>query len=224
MRKKEENPIKKFIYKHKKIFKYLLLFFRIALIILIGMKFGIIGQDGNGAISHSDNLFYSWEFDNSESIKSIATEPLLVILFISTYYAMYNYFTGINSFTLIRSKNIKQRVRNKIRYVLPAITDDLSILAIGIIFSILVYGCTILKFNVFLVTLFKVIIVYLIYIIIPIILANSLNQYISLQFTMFILTIILFNIRGTSIFLIIVGIIIIFMINYYKYKQLRDEY
>ena len=86
MRKKEENPIKKFIYKHKKIFKYLLLFFRIALIILIGMKFGIIGQDGNGAISHSDNLFYSWEFDNSESIKSIATEPLLVILFISTYY------------------------------------------------------------------------------------------------------------------------------------------
>ena len=76
----------------------------------------------------------------------------------------------------------------------------------------------------FLVTLFKVIIVYLIYIIIPIILANSLNQYISLQFTMFILTIILFNIRGTSIFLIIVGIIIIFMINYYKYKQLRDEY
>ena len=25
MRKKEENPIKKFIYKHKKIFKYLLL-------------------------------------------------------------------------------------------------------------------------------------------------------------------------------------------------------
>ena len=62
MRKKEENPIKKFIYKHKKIFKYLLLFFRIALIILIGRKFGIIGQDGNGAISHSDNLFYSWEF------------------------------------------------------------------------------------------------------------------------------------------------------------------
>lgn len=32
------------------------------------------------------------------------------------------------------------------------------------------------------------------------------------------------HIKGTSIFLIIVGIIIIFMINYYKYKQLRDEY
>ena len=149
---------------------------------------------------------------------------VVTITFISTYYTMYNYFTGINSFTLTRSKNIKQRVRNKIRYVLPTITDDLSILSIGIIFSILVYGCTILKFNVFLVTLFKVIIVYFIYIMIPIILANSLNQYISLQFTMFILTIILFNIRGTSIFLIIVGIIIIFMINYYKYKQLRDEY
>ena len=148
---------------------------------------------------------------------------IVTITFLSTYYAMYNYFTGINSFTLTRSKNIKQRVRNKIRYVLPKITDDLSILAIGIIFSILVYGSTILKFNVFLVTLFKVIIVYFIYIIIPIILANSLNQYISLQFTMFILTIILFNIRGTSIFLVIVGIII-FMINYYKYKQLRDEY
>ena len=40
---------------------------------------------------------------------------------------------------------------------------------------------------------------------------------------MFIL-IIMLNIKGTSIFLIIVGIIIIFMINYYKYKQLRDEY
>ena len=149
---------------------------------------------------------------------------IVTITFISTYYAIYNYFTGINSFTLARSKNIKERIRNKVRYVLPAITDDLSILAIGIIFSVLVYGCTILKFNVFLVTLFKVIIVYFIYIMIPIILAYSLNQYISLQFTMFILTIILFNIKGTSIFLIILMIIIIFMMNYYKYKNKKDEY
>lgn len=149
---------------------------------------------------------------------------IITITFLSTYYVMYNYFTGINSFTLARSKNIKQRVRNKVRYVLPAITDDLSILAIGIIFSVLVYGFTILKFNVFLVTLFKVIIVYLIYIMIPIILANSLNQYISLQFTMFILTIILFNIKGTSIFFILSMIIIIFMMNYYKYKNKKDEY
>ena len=148
---------------------------------------------------------------------------IITITFLSTYYAMYNYFTGINSFTLARSKNIKQRVRNKVRYVLPAITDDLSILAIGIIFSVLVYGFTILKFNVFLVTLFKVVIVYLIYIMIPIILANSLNQYISLQFTMFILTIILFNIKGTSIFFMLVMIIIIFMINYYKYKNKKDN-
>ena len=149
---------------------------------------------------------------------------IITITFLSTYYAMYNYFTGINSFTLTRSKNIKQRVRNKIRYVLPAITDDLSILAIGIIFSVLVYGFTILKFNVFLVTLFKVVIVYLIYIMIPIILANSLNQYISLQFIMFILTIIMFNIKGTSIFFMLLMIIIIFMINYYKYKNKKDEY
>ena len=149
---------------------------------------------------------------------------IITITFLSTYYAMYNYFTGINSFTLTRSKNIKQRVRNKVRYVLPTITDDLSILAIGIIFSVLVYGFTILKFNVFLVTLFKVIIVYLIYIMIPIILANSLNQYISLQFTMFILTIIMFNIKGTSIFFMLLMIIIIFMINYYKYKNKKDEY
>ena len=149
---------------------------------------------------------------------------IITITFLSTYYAMYNYFTGINSFTLTRSKNIKQRVRNKVRYVLPAITDDLSILAIGIIFSVLIYGFTILKFNVFLVTLFKVVIVYLIYIMIPIILANSLNQYISLQFTMFILTIILFNIKGTSIFFMLLMIIIIFMINYYKYKNKKDEY
>ena len=149
---------------------------------------------------------------------------IITITFLSTYYAMYNYFTGINSFTLARSKNIKERVRNKVRYVLPAITDDLSILAIGIIFSVLIYGFTILKFNVFLVTLLKVITVYFIYIMIPIILANSLNQYISLQFTMFILTIIMFNIKGTSIFLIILMIIIIFMMNYYKYKNKKDEY
>ena len=149
---------------------------------------------------------------------------IITITFLSTYYAMYNYFTGINSFTLTRSKNIKQRVRNKVRYVLPAITDDLSILAIGIIFSVLVYGFTILKFNVFLVTLLKVITVYFIYIMIPIILANSLNQYISLQFTMFILTIILFNIKGTSIFFTLLMIIIIFMMNYYKYKNKKDEY
>ena len=160
----------------------------------------------------------------SNCFEGLMNYVIVTITFISTYYAMYNYFTGINSFTLARSKNIKERVRNKVRYVLPAITDDLSILAIGIIFSVLVYGCTILKFNVFLVTLFKVIIVYFIYIMIPIILAYSLNQYISLQFTMFILTIILFNIKGTSIFLIILMIIIIFMMNYYKYKNKKDEY
>ena len=160
----------------------------------------------------------------SNCFEGLMNYVIITITFLSTYYAMYNYFTGINSFTLTRSKNIKQRVSNKVRYVLPAITDDLSILAIGIIFSVLVYGFTILKFNVFLVTLFKVVIVYLIYIMIPIILANSLNQYISLQFIMFILTIILFNIKGTSIFLIILIGIIIFMINYYKYKNKKDEY
>ena len=160
----------------------------------------------------------------SSCFEGLMNYVIITITFLSTYYAMYNYFTGINSFTLTRSKNIKQRVRNKVRYILPAITDDLSILAIGIIFSVLVYGCTILKFNVFLVTLFKVIIVYFIYIMIPIILANSLNQYISLQFTMFILTIILFNIKGTSIFFMLLMIIIIFMINYYKYKNKKDEY
>ena len=160
----------------------------------------------------------------SNCFEGLMNYVIITITFLSTYYAMYNYFTGINSFTLTRSKNIKQRVRNKVRYVLPTITDDLSILAIGIIFSVLVYGFTILKFNVFLVTLFKVIIVYFIYIMIPIILANSLNQYISLQFTMFILTMILFNIKGTSIFFMLLMIIIIFMINYYKYKNKKDEY
>ena len=160
----------------------------------------------------------------SSCFEGLMNYVIITITFLSTYYVMYNYFTGINSFTLARSKNINKRVRNKVRYVLPAITDDLSILAIGIIFSVLIYGFTILKFNVFLVTLFKVIIVYLIYIMIPIILANSLNQYISLQFTMFILTIILFNIKGTSIFFMLLMIIIIFMINYYKYKNKKDEY
>ena len=160
----------------------------------------------------------------SNCFEGLMNYVIVTITFISTYYAMYNYFTGINSFTLARSKNIKERVRNKVRYILPAITDDLSILAIGIIFSVLIYGFTILKFNVFLVTLFKVIIVYFIYIMIPIILANSLNQYISLQFTMFILTMILFNIRGTSIFFMLLMIIIIFMMNYYKYKNKKDEY
>ena len=158
----------------------------------------------------------------SNCFEGLMNYVIITITFLSTYYAMYNYFTGINSFTLTRSKNIKQRVSNKVRYVLPAITDDLSILAIGIIFSVLVYGFTILKFNVFLVTLFKVVIVYLIYIMIPIILANSLNQYISLQFIMFILTIIMFNIKGTSIFFMLLMIIIIFMINYYKYKNKKD--
>ena len=160
----------------------------------------------------------------SSCFEGLMNYVIITITFLSTYYAMYNYFTGINSFTLARSKNIKERVRNKVRYILPAITDDLSILAIGIIFSVLIYGFTILKFNVFLVTLFKVIIVYFIYIMIPIILANSLNQYISLQFTMFILTIILFNIKGTSIFFILLMIIIIVMMNYYKYKNKKDEY
>ena len=73
-------------------------------------------------------------------VEGLMNYVIITITFLSTYYAMYNYYTGIGSFTLTRSKNIKQRVRNKIRYVLPKITDDLSILAIGIIFSIWLYN------------------------------------------------------------------------------------
>ena len=149
---------------------------------------------------------------------------VVTITFISTYYAMYNYFTGINSFTLTRSKNIKERLINKIKYVLPSITDDFSILAIGIIFSILIHGCTILNLGVFLVTLFKVSIIYFMYVSIPIILSNSLNQYLTMQAIIFIITMIMSNINGTSIFFGILPIIIIFVISYYKYNKLRDEY
>ena len=226
MRKKEENPIKKFIYKHKKIFKYLLLFFRIALIILIGMKFGIIGQDGNGAISHSDNLFYSWEFDNSESIKSIATEPLLVILFISTYYAMYNYFTGINNFTLTRSKTIKERDKLKFNYISNAIGNDLSILAIGLIAGILEQGFMVLNLMVFVNTLIKVVIIYIMYLCIPIYLANSSKQYFTYCAMALLLAIMMNNLQeqGSTTFYLVTVIIFVLTLMYKKYKNLKNEY
>ena len=219
MRKKEENPIKKFIYKHKKIFKYLLLFFRIALIILIGMKFGIIGQDGNRAISHSDNLFYSWEFDNSESIKSIATEPLLVILFISTYYAMYN-------FTLTRAKTIKERDKLKFNYISNAIGNDLSILAIGLIAGILEQGFMVLNLMVFVNTLIKVVIIYIMYLCIPIYLANSSKQYFTYCAIALLLAIMMNNLQeeGSTTFYLVTVIIFVLTLMYKKYKNLKDEY
>ena len=208
MRKKEENPIKKFIYKHKKIFKYLLLFFRIALIILIGMKFGIIGQDGNGAISHSDNLFYSWEFDNSESIKSIATEPLLVILFIS------------------RAKTIKERDKLKFNYISNAIGNDLSILAIGLIAGILEQGFMVFNLMVFVNTLIKVVIIYIMYLCIPIYLANSSKQYFTYCAMALLLAIMMNNLQeeGSTTFYLVTVIIFVLTLMYKKYKNLKNEY
>lgn len=226
MKKKEENVIKKFIYKHKKLFKYLLLFFRIAFIILIGMKYGIIGQDSHGAINHSDNLYYSWEFDTSGAIKGISIEPLLVILFISTYYAMYNYFTGINNFTLTRAKNIKERDKMKFRYISNAIGNDLSILAIGLIAGIIENGFMVLNLLVFINTLIKVVIIYIIYLCIPIYLANSSKQYFTYCAMGLLLSIMMNNIKedSSSTFYLATVIIFVLTLIYKKYKNKKDEY
>lgn len=223
--KNKNRNIKEIIYSNKKVIKYIILILRIIFIVFVGVKIGLVKSESARILSYNyENVFQELEHLSSECFEGLTYSFIIVLTYLSTYYAMYNYFKGINSFTLTRSKNIKERLINKIRYVLPSITDDFSILAIGIIFSILIHGCTILNLGVFLVTLFKVSIIYFMYVSIPIILSNSLNQYLTMQAIIFIITMIMSNINGTSIFFGILPIIIIFVISYYKYNKLRDEY
>ena len=225
LNKNKNRNIKEIIYSNKKVFKYIILILRIIFIVFVGVKIGLVKSESARILSYNyENVFQELEHLSSECFEGLTYSFIIVLTYLSTYYAMYNYFKGINSFTLTRSKNIKERLINKIRYVLPSITDDFSILAIGIIFSILIHGCTILNLGVFLVTLFKVSIIYFMYVSIPIILSNSLNQYLTMQAIIFIITMIMSNINGTSIFFGILPIIIIFVISYYKYNKLRDEY
>lgn len=225
LNKNKNKNIKEIIYSNKKVIKYIILILRIIFIVFVGVKIGLVKSESARILSYNyENVFQELEHLSSECFEGLTYSFIIVLTYLSTYYAMYNYFKGINSFTLTRSKNIKERLINKIRYVLPSITDDFSILAIGIIFSILIHGCTILNLGVFLVTLFKVSIIYFMYVSIPIILSNSLNQYLTMQAIIFIITMIMSNINGTSIFLGILPIIMIFVISYYKYNKLRDEY
>lgn len=225
LNKNKNRNIKEIIYSNKKVIKYIILILRIIFIVFVGVKIGLVKSESARILSYNyENVFQELEHLSSECFEGLTYSFIIVLTYLSTYYAMYNYFKGINSFTLTRSKNIKERLINKIRYVLPSITDDFSILAIGIIFSILIHGCTILNLGVFLVTLFKVSIIYFMYVSIPIILSNSLNQYLTMQAIIFIITMIMSNINGTSIFFGILPIIIIFVISYYKYNKLRDEY
>ena len=225
LNKNKNRNIKEIIYSNKKVIKYIILILRIIFIVFVGVKIGLVKSESAKILSYNyENVFQELEHLSSECFEGLTYSFIIVLTYLSTYYAMYNYFKGINSFTLTRSKNIKERLINKIKYVLPSITDDFSILAIGIIFSILIHGCTILNLGVFLVTLFKVSIIYFMYVSIPIILSNSLNQYLTMQAIIFIITMIMSNINGTSIFFGILPIIIIFVISYYKYNKLRDEY
>lgn len=225
LNKNKNRNIKEIIYSNKKVIKYIILILRIIFIVFVGVKIGLVKSESARILSYNyENVFQELEHLSSECFEGLTYSFIIVLTYLSTYYAMYNYFKGINSFTLTRSKNIKERLINKIKYVLPSITDDFSILAIGIIFSILIHGCTILNLGVFLVTLFKVSIIYFMYVSIPIILSNSLNQYLTMQAIIFIITMIMSNINGTSIFFGILPIIIIFVISYYKYNKLRDEY
>ena len=225
LNKNKNRNIKEIIYSNKKVIKYIILILRIIFIVFVGVKIGLVKSESAKILSYNyENVFQELEHLSSQCFEGLTYSFIIVLTYLSTYYAMYNYFIGINSCTLTRSKNIKERLINKIKYVLPSITDDLSILAIGIIFSILIHGCTILNLGVFLVTLFKVSIIYFMYVIIPIILSNSLNKYLTMQAIIFIITMIMSNINGTSIFLGILPIIIIFVISYYKYNKLRDEY
>lgn len=225
LNKNKSRNIKEIIYSNKKVIKYIILILRIIFIVFVGVKIGLVKSESAKILSYNyENVFQELEHLSSECFEGLTYSFIIVLTYLSTYYAMYNYFRGINSFTLTRSKNIKERLINKIKYVLPSITDDFSILAIGIIFSILIHGCTILNLGVFLVTLFKVSIIYFMYVSIPIILSNSLNQYLTMQAIIFIITMIMSNINGTSIFFGILPIIIIFVISYYKYNKLRDEY
>ena len=225
LNKNKNRNIKEIIYSNKKVFKYIILILRIIFIVFVGVKIGLVKSESARILGYNyENVFQELEHLSSECFEGLTYSFIIVLTYLSTYYAMYNYFKGINSFTLTRSKNIKERLINKIKYVLPSITDDFSILAVGIIFSILIHGCTILNLGVFLVTLFKVIIIYFMYVSIPIILSNSLNQYLTMQAIIFIITMIMSNINGTSIFLGILPIIMIFVISYYKYNKLRDEY
>ena len=139
---------------------------------------------------------------------------------------MYNYFTGINNFTLTRAKTIKERDKLKFNYISNAIGNDLSILAIGLIAGILEQGFMVLNLMVFVNTLIKVVIIYIMYLCIPIYLANISKQYFTYCAMALLLAIMMNNLQeeGSTTFYLVTVIIFVLTLMYKKYKNLKNEY
>lgn len=179
--------------------------------IMQGVKFG------------SFEYFSNLNIYNSNSISGLISSPIILLLtFLSLYYGINNYYDGIQGFMLSRSKNPKERIINRIKYTKSYVMNDIIVLLYGILVSIIINGLIIDSLGLFLISLLKFVILYSLYYLVPIIVANNKLQY---YITIIILLVILpLLIVSLTTFQLIIAVVVILLIVNKIFNYLVNKY
>lgn len=171
----------------------------------------------------SFDYFSNLNIYNSNSISGLISSPIILLLtFLSLYYGINNYYDGIQGFMLSRSKNPKERIINRIKYTKSYVMNDIIVLLYGILVSIIINGLIIDSLGLFLISLLKFVILYSLYYLVPIIVANNKLQY---YITIIILLVILpLLIVSLTTFQLIIAVVVILLIVNKIFNYLVNKY
>lgn len=218
--------IKSYIYKHKEVFKVI---FNILRIIIITSLFVIMKVTDIPLVEQTEVLKENFNITrkyialnnlNTFTFNISVICLLLPIIFSGTYIKLYNYFTGIQNFTLSRSKNISGRRKIKLNYISKDIKKDSMLILLGLIASIIVNGIGIDIFPLILITILKTGLSISMFIIFPILLSDNLKELAG-----FILFFVIFNYLILVQFKNIDGIYMIVVISIigYVFRKVKDK-
>lgn len=218
--------IKSYIYKHKEVFKVI---FNILRIIIITSLFVIMKVTDIPLVEQTEVLKENFNITrkyialnnlNTFTFNISVICLLLPIIFSGTYIKLYNYFTGIQNFTLSRSKNISGRRKIKLNYISKDIKKDSMLILLGLIASIIVNGIGIDILPLILITILKTGLSISMFIIFPILLSDNLKE-----LSGFILFFVIFNYLILVQFKNIDGIYMIIVISIigYIFRKVKDR-
>lgn len=218
--------IKSYIYKHKEVFKVI---FNILRIIIITSLFVIMKVTDIPLVEQTEVLKENFNITrkyialnnlNTFTFNISVICLLLPIIFSGTYIKLYNYFTGIQNFTLSRSKNISGRRKIKLNYISKDIKKDSMLILLGLIASIIVNGIGIDILPLILITILKTGLSISMFIIFPILLSDNLKELAG-----FILFFVIFNYLILVQFKNIDGIYMIIVISIigYIFRKVKDR-
>lgn len=218
--------IKSYIYKHKEVFKVI---FNILRIIIITSLFVIMKVTDIPLVEQTEVLKENFNITrkyialnnlNTFTFNISVICLLLPIIFSGTYIKLYNYFTGIQNFTLSRSKNISGRRKIKLNYISKDIKKDSMLILLGLIASIIVNGIGIDILPLILITILKTGLSISMFIIFPILLSDNLKELAG-----FILFFVIFNYLILVQFKNIDGIYMIVVISIigYVFRKVKDK-